>query len=106
MHAPPQGYFVKDGFLGAEQAAAMRAEAVSLHSAGEMRPGQSTRWNAATCAVETYDKAQVLTTQVLGGENYLKSPRLVEYIVAVTKVKMRLCPETLLSLARARSLDL
>jgi uridylate kinase len=83
---PLQGYYVKDGFLGADAAAAMRAEAVALHSAGEMSPGQSTRWNAATCAVETYDKAQVLTTQVLGGANYLKSPRLVEYIVAITKV--------------------
>ena len=51
-----------------------------------MRPGQSTRWNADKHEVETYDKTNVLTAQVQGGENYLKSPRLVEYIVEVTKV--------------------
>eukprot|EP00802_Teleaulax_amphioxeia_P004080 Tamp_04084.p2 GENE.Tamp_04084~~Tamp_04084.p2 ORF type:complete len:240 (+),score=55.55 Tamp_04084:2427-3146(+) len=80
------GYYVKDNFLGAEACAMMRAEAEVLYRSGAMSPGQSTRWNAETKEVETYDKTNVFTMQVQGGSDYIKSPRSVEYIVQITKV--------------------
>jgi Rps23 Pro-64 3,4-dihydroxylase Tpa1-like proline 4-hydroxylase len=50
-----------------------------------MSLGQSTRWNAKSQAVETYAKDNVFTMQVQGGSEYTASPRLVEYIVEITK---------------------
>jgi hypothetical protein len=79
------GYLVMDNFLGAEACAMMRAEAEKLLASGAMSLGQSTRWNAKSQAVETYAKDNVFTMQVQGGSEYTASPRLVEYIVEITK---------------------
>ena len=46
-----QGYYIKDGFLGSEAAAAMRAEAVALHLAVSCRVlGRSIPSLFADCA--------------------------------------------------------
>jgi len=80
-----QGYYVKDGFLGHEACAFMRAESEALKAAGELKRGESTRWDSMKQEVETYQKENVLTMQIQGGSNYVKSPRLVEYVVEITK---------------------
>lgn len=81
-----QGHFIADGFLSNAYCETLRAEAVKLY---ENDPtfikSQSTRW----CPVENkqiyYDKHNVFSTQLQGGEAYYAAPRLHEYIVAMVK---------------------
>jgi 2OG-Fe(II) oxygenase superfamily len=81
-----------DNFLGPQLILAMRAEAESLlaaqpHAVGtSMVPSQSTRWDEETQSVIAYEKVGVLSTQIEGGpEGYAATPRLVEYVVTLTK---------------------
>jgi len=78
----PNAIAVVDNFLGKELITAMRAEAESLLPT--LVPSQSTRWDEATQTVIPYEKKGVLSTQIEGGLDYDKSPRLVEYIVTLT----------------------
>mmetsp|Transcript_91625 Transcript_91625/g.147919 ORF Transcript_91625/g.147919 Transcript_91625/m.147919 type:complete len:296 (+) Transcript_91625:381-1268(+) len=80
-----QGYYIKDDFLGQEACEFMRAEAEAFYTAGALKSGKSTRWNTKKEEVETYEKKNVLTMQIQGGSSYAKSPRLVEYVVEITK---------------------
>ena len=45
-------------------------------------PSQSTRYEAGTTIA--YDKEGVRSTQILGGNDYDKAPRLTEYVVSLT----------------------
>jgi len=79
------GWAVCDGFLGAELVHAYRDEAAAMHRRHELTLSKSTRWDAATASVVTYDKHNVYATQLIGGEMYYNSPRLHEYVVALIK---------------------
>jgi hypothetical protein len=73
-----------DNFLGSELITAMRTEAESL--VPTMVPSQSTRWDEETQSVVSYEKEGVLSTQLEGGpDGYAATPRLVEYVVTLTK---------------------
>lgn len=79
----PNAIAVVDNFLGQDLITAMRKEAESLLPS--MVPSQSTRWDEETQSVVAYEKKGVLSIQIEGGTyGYEKSPRLVEYIVALT----------------------
>ena len=80
-----KGYFVMDDFLTRKFCETLRNEAAVLYEAGHFVTSQSTRW----CSVENkavyYDKHNVYSMQLLGGETYYQAPRLHEYIVAAVK---------------------
>ena len=81
-----RGFFVVDGLLGDATAAALREEAEALQRLGFMVPSQSTRWNAEVGQVEAYEKHNVLSMQLEGGElQYGVAPRLVEYTATLTQ---------------------
>ena len=78
-----QGFAVVDNFLPSETVLAMRAECESLRSGGRMEVSKSSRWDASTNSLQTYDKHNVLSTNLAGGAAYHLSPRLVEYCVSM-----------------------
>jgi Rps23 Pro-64 3,4-dihydroxylase Tpa1-like proline 4-hydroxylase len=78
-----QGFAVVDDFLPTETVLAMRAECESLRSGGRMEVSKSSRWDASTNSLQTYDKHNVLSTNLAGGAAYHLSPRLVEYCVSM-----------------------
>ena len=80
------GHFWADGFLSNEYCEMLRAEAVALYETDPtFVKSQSTRW----CPVENkqiyYDKHNVFSMQLQGGDAYFAAPRLHEYIVAMVK---------------------
>ena len=77
------GFAIVDNFLPATTVRLMRRECEGLLSSGEMVVSESTRWDEVTQAVETYQKTNVLSTNLKGGDDYHKSPRLVEYCVSL-----------------------
>jgi 2OG-Fe(II) oxygenase superfamily len=80
----PNSICYVDDFLGSSLISALRAEAESLIST--MVPSLSTRWDDKTQSVVSYEKEGVMSTQIEGGpEGYTASPRLVEYVVTLTK---------------------
>ena len=90
QHAPglldqlaARGYGIVDGFLPEATVQAMRAECEGLRKGGTMVASQSTRWDETSGEVQTYQKSNVLSTNVAGGEAYHLSPRLVEYCVSL-----------------------
>lgn len=76
-----RGFGIVDNFLPPSTIAHMRSECEGLRLGGSMVRSQSTRWDETTGSVQTYQKANVLSTNVVGGEAYHLSPRLVEYCV-------------------------
>ena len=78
-----RGYAIIDNFLGEDFANIYRNECEKCYERGEMVLSQSTRWDSSSSSVLIYDKKNVLSTQLNGGEQYDKSPRLHEYIVAL-----------------------
>ena len=73
-------FFSRTNFLDAESVAAMAEEARRLD--GTLVPSQSTRYEAGQTIA--YDKEGVRSTQILGGNDYDKAPRLTEYVVSLT----------------------
>ena len=73
-------FFARTNFLDATSVAAMAEEARSLD--GTLVPSQSTRYEAGQTIA--YDKEGVRSTQILGGNDYDKAPRLTEYVVSLT----------------------
>ena len=69
-----------DDFLPTKTVLAMRAECESLRSGGRRYP--RARWDPSTNN-QTYDKHNVLSTNLAGGAAYHLSPRLVEYCVSL-----------------------
>ena len=66
-----QGWAVVDGFLSCpELSSAMRKEAETYFESGEMTLGQSTRFDPTTQSVVTYNKHNVFSMQLMGGETY------------------------------------
>ena len=83
MDIDPNAICVIDNFLGESLLNSIRSEAISLLP--KMVPSQSTRWDEDTQTVVAYEKKGVLSMQIEGGSiGYAASPRLVEYIVALT----------------------
>ena len=80
-----KGYALIDNFLGQEVCSIYRDEAEGYLKRGEMFVSQSTRWDKQSESVIVYDKNNVLSIQLLGGEGYQKAPRLHEYIVSMIK---------------------
>lgn len=80
-----KGYCYVDNFLGTEFCKTLRKEAVSLYETNKFVTSQSTRW----CSIENkpiyYDKHNVFSTQLEGGEAYFDAPRLHEYVVSCVK---------------------
>jgi hypothetical protein len=97
-----QGWAVVDDFLQDNSlSSAMRAEAVRYYEAGDMVVSQSTRFDPTTQGLITYDKHNVFSMQLMGGDLYYRGPRLHEYCVAMVKalvpVLSRAFPEINLS---------
>jgi hypothetical protein len=84
LTSDPNALCLVDNFLGPKLVTAMRTEAASIRET--MVPSQSTKWDEELKRVVAYEKQGVLSTQLLGGpEGYAMTPRLVEYIVTLTK---------------------
>lgn len=79
------GWSVIDGFLQTGLCGVMRAEAAFLYENNYFEKSQSTRWDWATQSVVAYDKHNVFSTQLNGGEAYFRAPRLHEYLVGMTR---------------------
>ena len=73
-------FFSRTNFLDARSVQAMAEEARLLD--GTLVPSQSTRYEAGNTIA--YDKEGVRSTQILGGNDYDKAPRLTEYVVSLT----------------------
>ena len=73
-------FFSRTNFLDATSVQAMAEEARRLD--GTLVPSQSTRYEAGQTIA--YDKEGVRSTQILGGNDYDKAPRLTEYVVSLT----------------------
>ncbi len=105
----PHGWAVCDGFLSAARCAELRREAVALFDEGRYLTSQSSRWDSnyphtlqrsttpcnlalPTCRWDSksqslvyYDKHNVYSTELAGGEQYYSAPRLHEYVHATIK---------------------
>jgi len=79
------GWSVVDGFLQSGLCDVMRSEAEFLYENNYFVKSQSTRWDWATQSVMSYDKHNVFSTQLNGGEAYFQAPRLHEYLVGMTR---------------------
>lgn len=80
-----KGWAVCDNFLGNEVCELYRKEAAGYFDRNQMTLSKSTKWDADTHSVVTYDKRNVYATQLDGGEMYYSSPRLHEYVVSLVK---------------------
>lgn len=78
-----RGYAIIDDFLGEKYANIYRKESEECYRRGDMVLSQSSRWDSSSSSVLVYDKKNVLSTQLNGGDQYDTSPRLHEYIVAL-----------------------
>ena len=63
----------------------MRAEAVNYFEQGDMILSQSTRWDPVNKTTVVYNKHNVFSMQLNGGESYYRGPRLHEYVVGMVK---------------------
>lgn len=79
------GWIVIDNFLDLDLCNIMRKEAVHLYENNYFTISQSTRWDTKTQTAIAYDKHNVFSTQLQGGEQYYIAPRLHEYMVGMTK---------------------
>jgi 2OG-Fe(II) oxygenase superfamily len=80
-----KGWAIVDGFLGKDICKMYRQEAAGYFERNEMTISKSTRWDAETNSIVTYDKHNVYATQLVGGDMYYKGPRLHEYVVSMVK---------------------
>jgi len=78
-----KGFAIVDNFFGAQLCHLYRSEAENLWKKNLMVASKSTRWDHLTNSVITYDKYNVQSTQLLGGEMYFDAPRLHEYVFAM-----------------------
>ena len=85
MGLKTDGWSMIDGFLQSGLCGVMRDEAVFLYENNYFDKSQSTRWDWATQSVVAYDKHNVFSTQLNGGEAYFQAPRLHEYLVGMTR---------------------
>ena len=84
LTSDPHSLLLVDNFLGPQLVASLRTEAESIRPT--MVPSQSTKWDDQLGQVVPYDKQGVFSTQIEGGpDGYAMTPRLVEYIVTLTK---------------------
>ena len=67
-----------------EEPGVVQIECFGIHARldGTLVPSQSTRYEAGQTVA--YDKEGVRSTQILGGNDYDKAPRLTEYVVSLT----------------------
>lgn len=85
-----KGWAIVDDFLAGPSAASslcsiLRKEAETYFKGGDMVISQSTRYDAETKQQIPYDKHNVYSMQLNGGDLYFKGPRLHEYVVALVK---------------------
>ena len=80
-----KGWVSVDNFLGIDVCDVYRNEAIGFFTRDEMTISKSTRWDATTNSVVTYDKHNVFATQLNGGDSYYDGPRLHEYVVSLVK---------------------
>lgn len=78
-----EGFAIVDDFLPPGTITVLRGEAEALRVNGNMVASESSRWNEASGKVERYEKRNVLSTNLIGGESYFQAPRLTEYCVAM-----------------------
>jgi hypothetical protein len=76
------GFGYVDNFLGIDTCLAMRKEAEEFYNDGHYSISQSTRFDANTNRVISYDKHNVYSME-LDGKLYNNSPRLHEYVVSM-----------------------
>lgn len=85
------GYAIIDNFLGkfvtidgdlVGVCNSYRKEAEGIYNRGELKVSKSTRWDSSKEQIVSYNKVNVLATQLEGGLGYDSAPRLHEYVVA------------------------
>lgn len=90
----PNAICIVDNFLGPELIVKMRTEAESM--VPNMIPSQSSKWDDATQSLLLYNKHNVLSKQIEGGDDqYQLTPCLLEYIVTLTSTLTRCINEKL-----------
>ena len=77
------GFSYVDNLLGFDTCQAMRLEAEQYFFDNHYSVSQSTRFDADSKKVVAYDKHNVYSMQLDGGDLYYKGPRLHEYVVQV-----------------------
>ena len=80
-----KGWALHDNFLGKAVCSLLREEAVGFFQAGDFKISQSTRWDAQSNREVFYDKHNVFSMQLAGGDDYYRGPRLHEYVLAIVK---------------------
>lgn len=95
------GWVYVDNFLSDAFCTTLREEAVGLYDADRFETSQSTRWCPVKNELVFYDKHNVFSMQLNGGEDYWRAPRLHEYTVGLIRAivpELRAAfPEALLS---------
>ena len=76
------GYAVVDDCLSLATMRSLRQEAEGLYRLGKFSVSQSTRWCPKQMKQIYYDKHNVFSFQLNGGQDYFSSPRLHEYVVS------------------------
>ena len=80
-----KGWAVVDNFFADASYKTMRAEAVNYFKEGDMTLSQSTRWDPEIKTTVVYNKHNVFSMQLSGGDSYYRGPRLHEYIVGMIR---------------------
>jgi Rps23 Pro-64 3,4-dihydroxylase Tpa1-like proline 4-hydroxylase len=96
-----KGWALYDGLLDAQTCRDMRAEAVALYVKDYYAVSQSTRWDSESNRSITYDKRNVYSMQLNGGEQYYVAPKLHQDMVQITRTLQPILsqhfPEAMLS---------
>jgi hypothetical protein len=95
------GFAIVDNLLGPNLCSTYRKEAEKFYRKGYMELGKSTRWDPNSKSSLVYDKHNVYSMQIVGGDAYFEGPRIHEYVVAMQKtivpIVMDVFPEAKLS---------
>jgi 2OG-Fe(II) oxygenase superfamily len=78
-------FAIIDNFLGSDVCDRYRKESTAMYDGGHMVISQSTRWDEVTNTTVAYDKHNVYSMQLMGGELYYVGPRLHEYVVSIVR---------------------
>jgi len=92
-----------DNFLGIETCNEMRKEAEMFYNNNHYTISQSTKYDIETDQVISYNKHNVYSMQLDGGELYYKGPRLHEYVVSMVKHVTTILNENFKSLSLSSS---
>ena len=79
------GYAILDNFLSEKHQKILRNEAEDQYKNKRMSISKSTRWDEDLQQVVEYNKHNVYSMQLSGGEQYYEAPKLHEYLVGMVQ---------------------